>query len=192
MRHLALLVMMAMLAGCVSVTKGETGSRAVGNRMTVHLEGPWNHINVPGMGPAETWTMDGLMVDRLMFYSGIRDGQVVHPEVGPGNQKLKSFSFKSSMQPDEIVAMFEGMLTRDGSTFKLSRLEPAGFGGLKGFRFEYFVTRKSDNVQLSGFGYSAVSKGELFAVLYMAPRLGFYPRHAGHAEKIGQSAVIKE
>ena len=187
-----LLLLLAALGGCASVTKVETGTRPVGDRMTVHLEGPWNHINVPGLGPGQTWTMEGLTVDRLMFYSGIRDGQVVHPELPGTQQKMKSFSFKSSMQPDEIVTMFEGMLTRDGSTFKLNKLEPATFGGLKGFRFEYAVTRKADNVHLAGFGYGAVSKGELFSVLYMAPRLGFYPRHAPDAEKIGRSAIIKE
>jgi hypothetical protein len=96
------------------------------------------------------------------------------------------------MQPDEIVAMFEGMLTRDGSSFKLLKLEPVTFGGLKGFRFEYAVTRKQDNVHLTGFGYSSVSKGELFTVLYMAPRIGFFPRHAPAAEQISRSALIKE
>jgi len=190
---LVLLLLLAALGGCVSVAKVETGTRPVGDRMTVQLEGAWNHINAPGLGPAQIWTMEGLTVDRLMFYSGIRDGQIVNAELpGAAGQQLKNFTFKSSMQPDEIVAMFEGMLTRDGSTFKLNKLEPATFGGLKGFRFEYAVTRKSDNVQLAGFGYGTVSKGELFSVMYLAPRLGFYPRHAPDAEKIGRSAVIKE
>lgn len=191
MRYLALLLVLASLGGCVSVAKVESGSRVLGERMTVRLEGAWNHVNAPGMGPGETWTMEGLTVDRLMFYSGIRDGQVIHPEQ-PGASQMKKFSFRSSMQPDEIVAMFEGTLTRDGSSFKLLKLEPATFGGLKGFRFDYAFTRKQDNVRLTGFGYSAVSKGELFAVLYMAPRMGFFPRHAPSADQISRSALIKE
>jgi hypothetical protein len=191
MKRLALLLLLACLGGCASVAKVETGTRSVGDRMTVHLEGPWNHINVPGMGPGETWTMEGLTVDRLMLYSGIKDGQVIHAEA-PATAQLKSFSYRSSMQPDDIVAMFEGMLTRDGSSFKLLKLEPATFGGIKGLRFEYSVTRKQDNVHLTGFGYSSVSKGELFSVLYMAPRLGFFPRHAPAAEQISRSARIKE
>ena len=127
MRYVVL-ILVAAFGGCASVTKVETGTHAIGERMTVQLEGPWNHVNVPRLRPAQTWTMEGLTVDQLIFYSGIRDGQVVHPEP-PGAQKIKSFSFKSSMQPDEIVTMFEGMLTRDGSTFKLIKLEPATFGG---------------------------------------------------------------
>jgi hypothetical protein len=84
------------------------------------------------------------------------------------------------------------MLTRDGSTFKLETLEPVTFGGIKGLRFQFSSTRKVDDVQLSGFGYSAVSKGELFAIVYMAPRLAFYPRYSPHADQISRSARIKE
>jgi hypothetical protein len=185
------MLVLAGLGGCVSVAKVEPGTRAVGDRLTVHLDGAWNQINAPGLGPAQIWTMEGLTVDRLMIYSGIRDGEVVHAE-GPAASKLKSFSFRSSMQPHEIVSMFEGMLTRDGSSFKLSKLEPAKFGGLNGFHFEYAVIRKQDNVQLSGFCYGSVSRGELFAVLYIAPRLGFFPRHAPQADQISRSALIKE
>jgi hypothetical protein len=39
--------------------------------------------------------------------------------------------------------------------------------------------------------YGAISKGELFAVLYLAPRLGFFPRHQLRVERIARSARIK-
>jgi hypothetical protein len=95
------------------------------------------------------------------------------------------------MQPDDIVGMFESMLTRDGSTFKLDKLEPWTFGGEKGFRFEFTFTRKIDGVVNSGIGYGTVSKGELFALLYAAPRLGFFPRHKDKVEQIARSARLK-
>ena len=40
----------------------------------------------------------------------------------------------------------------------------------------------------SGVGYGTVSKGELFALLYAAPRLGFFPRHKDKVEQIARSA----
>jgi hypothetical protein len=190
MRYLLPLLVLLALSGCVSVAKVETGQRPVGERMTVTLEGAWNHIDAPGIGPAQHWTMEGLPVDQLALWSGIKDGQPVHAPHPGGEQK--TFSFRSSMQPDEIVAMFEGMLTRDGSRFSLVKMEPVQFGGRKGFRFEYSLTRKRDNVLLSGFGYSTVSKGELFAILYQAPRLHFYPMYSARADQISRSAVIKE
>lgn len=192
MKIILVVLLILAFSGCASVAKVETGERAVGERLAVTLDSAWNHIRAPGIGPAEIWTMEGLPVDQLLIYSGIRDGQAIHVERAAGSGSQKSFSFRSGMQPDEIAAMFEGMLTRDGSRFKLEKLEPVTFAGSKGLRFEYSLTRKIDNVQLSGIGYGRVSKGELFAIVYMAPRLTFFSRHAPSAEQISRSARIKE
>lgn len=187
-------VLMLALAGCVSVAKVDSGDRPIGDRLVVTIDGPWNQLNAPNLGPAQTWTMEGLPVDQLLLYSGIKNGQVIHAErtaAGSG-PKPKVFAFRSNMQPDEIVAMFEGMLTRDGSRFELVKLEPAPFGGGKGFRFDYALTRKIDNVQLSGIGYGTVSKGELFAIVYMAPKLAFFARHVARVEQLCRSARVKD
>jgi hypothetical protein len=190
MRKLTLALSMLVLGGCVTMAKVDSGDRAVGDRLTVNIDGAWNHLQAPGLGPAQTWTREGLTVDQLLLYSGIKNGELVHAPSRSG--KEKDFAFRAGMMPDEIVAMFEGMLTRDGSSFKLTRLEPSPFGGLKGFRFDYVLTRKVDNVVLSGMGWGVVSKGELFAIVYMAPRLVFFSRHAAQVEKIALSAKIKE
>jgi hypothetical protein len=182
------------LAGCASVAKVDSGDRPIGDRLVVTLDGPWNQFNAPNPGPAQIWTMEGVPVDQLLLYSGIKNGQAIHAErAGPaGADKPKVFAFRSNMQPDEVVALFEGMLTRDGSRFELVKLEPAAFGGGKGFRFDYALTRKVDNVQLRGFGYGMVSKGELFAIVYMAPKIAFFARHAPKVEQMCRSARVKD
>jgi hypothetical protein len=179
-----------VLAACVTVSKIDTGEQTIGERMLVTLEGPWNQVNTPAMEPAKVWTMEGLPLDQLLVYSGIKNDEKVSGPA-PGAAARKDFVFRSSMQPDEVVTMFEGMLTRDGSQFKLVKLEPASFGGEKGFRFEYSIVRRGDNAQLSGVGFGAVSKGELFALLYHAPRLTFFPRHQPRVEQIARSARLK-
>ena len=190
MRPIVMLVLAGVLAACATVSKVETGEQTIGERMRVTLEGPWNQVNAPGLGPAQVWTMEGLPLDQLLVYSGIKDEDKVAPGA-PAGAGRKDFVFRSSMQPDEIVALFEGMLTRDGSQFKLAKLEPASFGGDKGFRFEYTLVRRRDNAQLSGVGFGTVSKGELFALLYHAPRLTFFPRHQPRVEQIARSARVK-
>jgi hypothetical protein len=190
MRTLLIAVLLAFLAGCATVSKVETGEQALGERLLVTLDGPWNRVEAPGMGPAQIWTMEGLPVDQLMVYSGIKNEELVHASASSGGER-KDFAFRSGMQPHEIVAMFEGMLTRDGSQFKLAKLEPASFGGGRGFRFEYSVIRRKDNVVLSGVGYGTVSNGELFALLYHAPRLTFFPRHQARVEQMARSARLK-
>jgi hypothetical protein len=183
-------VLLLVLAGCASVSKVDTGEQAVGERLVVSLEGPWNRVEAAGQGPAQVWTMEGLPVDQLLVYSGIKDEERVHAG-GQAAGARKDFAFRSTMEPHQIVAMFEGMLTRDGSQFTLVKLEPSGFGGGKGFRFEYSVIRRADHAQLSGVGFGTVSKGELFALLYHAPRLTFFPRHAARVEQIARSARVK-
>ena len=109
MRVVLALLLLLVLAGCVSVAKIETGEHAVGERMSVTLDSAWNKISVPGQGPEESWTMEGMWVDKLLFYSGIKNDQLMHAEprtVGSGPPP-KSYRFKSTMQPDEIVSMFE-------------------------------------------------------------------------------------
>ena len=189
MKTLLGLALVALLAACATVAtkKIAPGENTIGERLQVNIEGPWNYISAPNMGPAQVWTMEGLPVDQLRIYSGIKDGEVIHDT---RNSNLKSFSFRSNMQSDELVSMFEGMLTRDGSTFQLTKVEPFGFGGGKGVRFEYAMVTKEDSLPLTGVGFATVNNGELFALLYNAPRLGFFPRHQARVEQIARSAKI--
>ena len=188
MRKLLLVFALVALSGCATVNKMESGNQNIGERMSVTLEGAWNHVALPNQGPGQTWTMDGLPVDTLLIYSGLKDGQAMHRATSSGQ---KSFTFRASMQPDEIVGLFEGMLSRDGSQFQLTKLEPASFGGEKGFHFEYSLVRKVDGVTLLGMGYGMVSKRELFALVYQAPRLTFFSRHKDRVEQIARSARVK-
>ena len=191
MKKLLITMFLLALTGCVSVVKMESGVQTLGSRMVVKLDGAWNHVSAPFLGPAQFWTMEGLPVDQMLIYTDVKDGETVHTGGTGASGKLKEFKFRSGMQPDEIVAMFEGMLTRDGSSFKLIKLEPSTFGGDKGFRFEYSLIRKGDNVQLSGIGHATVNKGELFAILYIAPRMTFFSRHKDRVEEIARSARVK-
>jgi hypothetical protein len=188
-RLLLLFAVLVLAAGCATVRKVESGTNTVGERLSIEIEGNWNHLDFPGIKPAQVWTMEGLAVDELMIYAGIRDGEAMHPASTGG--KKKDFVFRSGMQTEEVVALFEGVLSRDDSTFKLLSLKPYAFGGKRGFRFDYQRIRKLDNVQLRGIGFGAVHDGQLFALLYHAPRLTFFPRHQARVEAIANSAVIR-
>jgi hypothetical protein len=83
------------------------------------------------------------------------------------------------------------MLTRDGSSFQLEKLEPAEFLGGTGFRFEYSLNRKVDDVPMRGLAYGTVRKGELFVIHYSAPRLVFFPRYVGRVEGLVRSAQLR-
>jgi hypothetical protein len=188
-KWLVCLGVLLVMAGCATIQKVESGVRPIGERLTIKIEGDWNHLDFPGLKPAQIWTMEGITVDELLIYSGIKDGQAMHAETD-GAPKDKKIVFRSNMRTEEIVSMFSSVLSRDGSTFKLVKVQPYPFGGRAGFRFDYERVRKVDGVIEQGMSFGAVDKGELFAVVYQAPRLTFFPRHRGRVEAIGSSAAI--
>jgi hypothetical protein len=190
MRKLLLLFAILLVGGCATVSKVEQGDQAVADRLAVSLQGPWNKFEGIAGFPVPTWTMEGIWVDRLQFYVGIKDGSPIVPEVGEDGKK-RPLTFQASMQPHEVVALFQTLLTRDGSTFTLDKLDPAPFLGGPGMRFEFSIVRKVDDVRLSGFVYARIQNNELFAMLYQAPRLGFYPRLQPQVEKMAQTARLR-
>jgi hypothetical protein len=193
MRHafrLFLLAAALVIAGCANVTKVATGDTLVRNRLAVKIDTPWNQFE-RGMGDnTPTWTIEGITIDALQFYVGIKDGELVAP-TPTGGKGVLPLAFKSGMQAADVLALFQGLFTRDGSSFTLDKLEPAEFVGVRGFRFEYSLTRKVDDVRLRGVAYGAVRNGELFLINYSAPRLGFFPKYVGRVEAIAKSAAVK-
>lgn len=185
-----LLLVALVLAGCAAVSKVASGEAVVRDRLAVTVDLPWNQFDRGLNNDTPTWTHEGITVDALQFYVGIKDGGLIAPTPTDG-KGVAPLAFKSAMQPAEIVALFQGLLTRDGSSFTLDKLEPAEFLGQRGFRFEYSLVRKFDDVRLLGVAWGAVRNGELFVIHYSAPRLGFFPRYVGEAEKVARSARVK-
>ena len=178
------------LAGCAAVSKVNTGDSLIRDRLSVTVDTAWNKFE-RGVGDNTTvWTVEGITIDALQFYVGLKNGELIAPTPREGKGMLP-LAFKSDMQPADIVSLYQGLLTRDGSAFTLDKLEPASFVGTNGFRFEYSLTRKIDEVRLRGVAWGAVRNGELFLINYSAPRLGFFARHIGQVEKLAASARVK-
>jgi hypothetical protein len=191
-KKLVLGLLVTALAGCATTAKIDAGQHTVGSRLVFNLDGAWNLVNVPGQRAAEIWTMEGLPIDQLLVYSGVKNDEDIslNSALAQAEPQKRPSKFRSSMQADQIVALFEAMYTRDGSIFTLTKLAPAIFAGRKGFRFEYSITRKLDSALLSGIAYGAVDAGELFAIVYVAPRLTFFPRHLATIERMASSARL--
>lgn len=179
------------LAACASpVTKVATGDAVVGNRLLVKVDAAWNQFGHGLTDNTPTWTIEGITIDALQFYPGIKDGQPIANT--PSNAKgVAPLTFKAGMQPADIVSLYQSLLTRDGSSFTLDKLEPADFLGGKGFRFEYSLNRKVDDVPMRGLAYGAIRDGELFVIVYSAPRLVFFARYQGRVEQLVRQAQLK-
>jgi hypothetical protein len=179
-----------LLAGCGQVLKLAEGEVVVRERLQVTTARPWNQFE-RGVGDGVTvWTREGVTIDALRFWVGLKDGELLAPT--PAQPKgATPLAFKRTMQAGDVVALVESWIVRDGSSFTLERNEPAEFIGQGGFRFEFSSVRKADDVQIKGIGWGAVRNGELFLITYTAPRLAFFPRGAADAEALAKSARVR-
>jgi len=189
--RLSMAALVLLLGACAApVTKVSTGDALVGNRLAVKVDTAWNQFSHGLTDNTPTWTIEGITIDALQFYPGIKDGQPIAST--PNNAKgVAPLTFKASMQPADIVALYQSLLTRDGSSFTLDKLEPTDFLGGKGFRFEYSLNRKIDDVPMRGLAYGTVRNGELFVIVYSAPRLVFFPRYQGRVENLVRNVQLK-
>ena len=182
--RLAALASAVVLAACAQLTQVASGDAVVDGKLSVHTDIAWNQFqhNVP----VPTWTLEGITVDALQFYAGVADGAEIQHATG----KQQPLKFAATMQAADIAGLYEGLWTRDGSTFTLDKLSPAAFVGTKGFRLEYTLVRKIDDVRLKGLAYGAVRDGKLYLINYEAPRLTFFPKNVAKVEALMQSARV--
>ena len=181
-------LVLLLLGACAMMPKLAAGPVTVRGVMTVTSDGGWNRLEAGIPGPGETWTSDGLALDALTFYVGIREGGTLVRN--PGGTRPPP-AFRASMLPTEIAEFFEAGVTGDGSTFKLERLQPVQFAGSPGFRFDFTVVRKNDDVTLRGFAHGAVVKDRLYLIVFRAPRIHYYAKHLPRAEAAARSAQLK-
>lgn len=189
-RLLIALATAAVLAGCANVAKVGAGDAVIAERLVVPSDAAWNQFNPPFVqGKAVAmWTQEGLTIDQLNFYAGLKDGEEL---AAAQTKEQRALVFKAAMQPHEVVALFESLYTRDGSSFTLDKLEPAQFLGQRGWRAQFTVVRKFDEVRLSGSAWGTVRNGELYAMTFSAPAAGFHARLAPRVEKLALNARFK-
>ena len=191
MKKLLALVLAVLIAGCASIVKVE-GEQLVNNRLSVNLPTAWNRIAINNQ-PYELWTQDGVALDQLRIWAAVAPGQTLIrvPNTPYGQKPPRVPTYTANMTPDQIVSLFEILYAVDGSQVRITRVEPGTFAGEKGVRFEFAVTRKSNDLQLKGVGWASVRNNELYAATFLAPELSFYKRLLPQAEGVVATARIK-
>lgn len=191
MKKLLILFLAVLLAGCAAVVKVD-GDQVVKDRLSLQLPAAWNRIAI-NHEPYELWTQDGISIDQLRIWAGVKPGQALikAPPTGLGQKDPRLPTFTAGMAPDQLASQFEMMYTVYGWQAKITKIEPGEFAGEKGVRFELAVTKKGNELQLRGVGWAVVRNGELFAATFTAPELAFFQRQLPKAEAVVKSARIK-
>ncbi|TWO71945.1 hypothetical protein FN976_08125 [Caenimonas sedimenti] len=197
---LAPLLLAAALSACTSVAKIE-GDQVVNEKLAVHVSDAWNKVDDPWEAdPYDTWTREGLPLDHLRFWGGVREGQplMTKPMVFLRNDDQKERripTFRAGLPPEKLVSLFEELYSTAGAV-TVTRVDPATFAGQKAVRFEFTVTRRIDDLTMRGVGWVTVKRSpvygdELYAATFVAPKLSFFERMLPLAEAVVRTAKIK-
>lgn len=200
MKRLVVLVLALLLAACSSMRRID-GEQVVHGRLAVQVSSAWNRVSDPwDVPPYETWTQEGVPLDHLRLWGGVRPGQplVIKDAVYSRAADAKDPrvpTFRQGLSGEKLVSLFEEVYARAGPV-TITKVEPTVFAGLNGVRFEFTLARRSDDLNMRGVGWVAVRPDpmwgeELFAATFVAPRLGFYPRLLPMAEAVVNTARVK-
>jgi hypothetical protein len=194
------LVLALALAACTSMSRIE-GDQVVNERLSVQVSSAWNKMRDPWIvDPYDTWTQEGLPLDHLRFWGGVRPGQPLMTKLAlfsrePDAREPRVPTFRPGLTPEKLVRLFEELYATAG-VVTVTRVEPTVFAGQKGVRFEFTLARRRDDLTMQGVGWVAVRPDEtwgeeLYAATFVAPKLSFYQRLLPLAEEVVKTARIK-
>lgn len=184
----------ALLAACATpYSLVEPKRRTVGGVISVQPGMRWNKLDSPNVtGHVEVWTLDGTMLNTLVFFTGVRDGEplFVRDDRKPGREE-KPPVFRATMNPLEVQELLEATITRLFRTTiaegRSLRAETVAEG--RGFRFETRMVGR-DEVERWGVFVGTVRKGRLYGAWFQGARLNYYERYLPEFDRLVASAKL--
>ncbi len=188
-RQKMVLLFILLLTGCAQYQLVNAGdSVAVGDTFTIKPQREWSRID---HGHIELWTVDGPLLEQVVVYKGLKDGQdlLIPNPLGEKQEDLPTF--QKEMTALEVRDLLEATFARaqqvDVQTFEM---KPWKFADVDGFRFEYIFTTKS-GLRKRGFTVGAVHDERLFMIVFSAAELYYYEKFADELEKLVSSVERK-
>jgi hypothetical protein len=159
-------------------------------RMKITPESDWNRSSMRPSKRGESWTRDGISLNELTFYAGIKPGEPIFRQGYAQDQKLPKF--KAEMLPTDLVEMFEASnrVLLQSSVFKVEVTEPAKLGKHNAVRFKYSYAVQVEDLPRKGEAIAAIVEGELYIVNFIAPSLYFFDRDISEVRKMIESVEL--
>lgn len=169
-----------LLAGCAPFELVNPGRQTVGNVISVQPALKWNKVvNHNYEGKVEVWTIDGPVLNTLLFFTGVPDGEPLFTQRAAGSgQQEKPPVFRASMNPVEIQELLEATIARYFQTTLAEgrNLKPVPVADGKGFRFNTrFVGR--DEVERDGVFVGTIRSKKLYGAWFQGAKLHYYDRY---------------
>lgn len=193
-RRLLALGLLFLLVACAGYKLVPPAQTTVAN-FSVAPDIAWSqasHLTLQSSAPIAAWTVDGPALNQILFLGGVKSGDPLFTPSNRGtDEQKKNIAFRDTMGPAEIAELWEAVFAQFAQTTlaATSNVEPARFGGIEGFKFDFAFTSK-DEVERRGVIYGAVKDKKLYLIYYTGTKLYHYGLRLPNAMKAIESARI--
>ena len=124
----------------------------------------------------EMWTIDGLLLNRLMIFSNVAPGEHVFQRTRERRSRPDGPWFRAGMRLDELEQLvIDGLVDQDWVGVTPSNVRPHAFGGVEGVRFDVHMTHP-DGLVYDGTVAAVEREGHLTVLVWLAPKEHYYGR----------------
>ncbi len=180
-RFAVIVFLLTVLAACAQYSLVEAKKQKIGGAFTVEAQIAWSKHSE---GKVEIWTVDGPALEAVRFSKGLDDGDSLFTRPRASGAKVKYPIHKTGMTPNDVMELTVDSIARAGAgEVQASKLRPAQFGSVPGFRFELTFLSKS-GLEMDGLVAAAVIEDKLYLILYTGARVHYSPKYRDHVEQL--------
>lgn len=187
-RTFALVALACLLSACVQFTLVEKSKRVTfDDTYSLAPQIAWSKHSE---GDVELWTVDGPLLQELIFFTGIANGKPLFPPQPQAKEKeLPVFSEK--MTALEVRDLLVATLSRRNQfSVETKDLRPWQFGNIDGFRFGLSLVTE-DGLNKQGFAVGTIRNDKLYLIAFSAAEVHYYGKYKGTVEQLlGSIEVI--
>jgi hypothetical protein len=189
-----LLVVVAAVSGCVVPFSLVAPGSVVVQDLTVQVGAGWNRA--PGARTAsarkgaETWTKDGMLLDRLVIIPAVPDGE---PLLVSRNKSAALPVFRADMLPNELEELIESTILKlfgEGqAVVSTGNLRPHRYGANAGVMFN-LSAKVTESPEYRGTVGAFIANENLYLMYFLGAVPHYYDKHITDAEAIIASATL--
>lgn len=191
---LALTVVLISACATMSYQSVLPGVNSLG-ALQVNADSGWNlapAYATPRTTPdSQTWTKDGLLLDRLILIPAVKDGESLFVSDDPAAALPP---FRANMLPNEIEEMTESTIVKlfgeGNAVVSTEKLRPWGFAEHRGVMFDISVT-VTESPDYRGMVGAFIVEEKLYMLVFLAATPHYYDKHIANAEALIKGAQIR-
>lgn len=181
LRNLAPLTLALLMTACMQFTLVDQAQRVTfDDTYSVAPQIAWSKASD---GNVELWTVDGPLLEELVFFTGIEDGEPLFP-ARPQAKEEELPAFRDNMAALEVRDLFVATLSRRNQfSVETQGLRPWQFGDGDGFRFELTLVT-ADGLNKQGFAVGTIRDGKLYLIAFSAAEVHYFGKYENTVESL--------